>query len=150
LGGAAAPGLLHFETLARAGATLPRAGPDALSLFFLAIGAVFTYATAADFFNSTTFHLNDRRLRRTYGPLPWPGKMPDLDSAAIKQIFVASETTSRGYVLYHLCASLQDDTKVYLTKGWALDTLRFLEQNLEMLLKIEDAPVPGEHEEPTW
>lgn len=111
-------------------------------LLHVAAGVFLTYTCLAGFLNTTTIELADGRLRMTHAPLPWKGNL-DMDASDIKQLFVVENIGSKGSRSYELCALLKNQTRIsFLSQP--LDVLRFVEQHLESLLKIEDARVLGE------
>lgn len=117
-------------------------------LLHTAVGFGLAYVTLALLFNRTSVEIERGVLRIANGPLPWPGNR-ELDASRVRQLYVkrVEQRTKHGPVSrYEVHAVLVDDTHLALVTG--LDShprARFLEQELERALAIEDREVAEEH-----
>jgi hypothetical protein len=115
-------------------------------LLHVAAGVGLTYFAASLLVNRTTIRVAVGQLTVRHSPLPWPGNC-QLFTTDIKQLFCI-ETHTRGHhynVSYSVMALKQDDTRVSLVNTLEeLDQAVFIEQQVELHLKIPDQRVPGE------
>jgi hypothetical protein len=109
---------------------------------------VCAYVTAAYLVNRTHVVVEGGTLRVTHGPVPWPaGATMSLDDIA--QVYVKKQvtgTTPKSRTIeYRVRAQTVRGRDVVLVNGPLLpDRARAIEDTLEALLRIEDAPVKGE------
>ena len=100
------------------------------------------------FLNRTTVEVERGSFKIASGPIPWWGGKT-LDASRLRQLYVKKvpHRTKHGYVdRYEVHAVMVDDTHQAILEG--LDNqqqARFLEQEIERCLAIEDTPVAGEH-----
>jgi len=115
---------------------------------FLALGLYLAYYTLTRILNKTVIQLTASELSIQHGPLPWPGNRL-LPVSGLKQLY-CKEVISRDYegdtfIRYHLLAVLSDGQEIELLKGIeSPETVRYLEQEIENWLNIEDMAVAGE------
>ncbi len=95
-------------------------------------------------FNKTSIEVDPRQIRVTTGPVVLPGqKEKILETSKIEQLFVTRTKGQRkpGVANFTLSALLKNGRKVALIKGLDRPTLRYVEQEVERYLKIEDRKV---------
>lgn len=118
----------------------------------VAIGLGLTYSCLCMFVNHTVVDASRGFLRVTNGPLPMRANR-DLPAATLRQLFskekVRTTTDSDGdrrtTRTYELCAITREGRTVSLLTGLeSAEQALWLEQHLEGLLGIVDAPVEGE------
>ncbi len=116
----------------------------------LAIGLSFLYATLATFFNTTYIIVNSRAISVEHKPLKMPFypdrimSVSDVDQLFIDK-YVESKTNGRPNYAYGVYAHLQNKTPVKLIRGLKNpDQARYIEQEIERFLKLEDKAVEGE------
>jgi hypothetical protein len=118
----------------------PLAGTEvALAL----LAAVAAYAVTACCLNSTRLTLTGTVIAIDHGPVPWPGRRR-VDIAGTTQLFVRQQRPTRRQASYELCASAGASGVPTLILQADHDVVSYLEQELEALLGITDAPVDGE------
>lgn len=132
------------------GITLSTGAPLIFSLFPLihvAAGVFVAYMALTGFVNRTLFTVQDGVLTVKHGPLPWPGNR-SITTADIQQLY-CEERRHNGKngpsYTYRLSAVLRGGTSLVVLDG--LDTPdipRFVEERVERMLHIGDAPVTGE------
>ncbi|MGE0706671.1 MAG: hypothetical protein AB7N76_05335 [Planctomycetota bacterium] len=117
-------------------------------LIHVAVGAGLTYFVLCSYLNRTTIAVRGDELSIRHGPLPWFGNQ-DLRASDLAQLYCTQEI-SRGSkggtsISYSLHALDQRQRKTKLLSGLQdADQVRFIEQELERHLGIEDQPVRGE------
>ncbi len=118
----------------------------------VAVAVGLTYFVAAGFLNTTLVSVVNGMLTVSHGPLPWIGNV-SLATDDIEQIYCQdklhthrdSDTGSHSTSITREVFAICQGRKVKLVSGLHdSDQARFLEQQLERFLKIEDRPVPGE------
>jgi len=113
----------------------------------LAVGVGMTYAPLAGFLNRTTVALEHASLTVRHDPAPWPGES-NAPLHDLQQLYCSEKRHSSkngASYSYQLCAVLQDGREIKLVSGLeSPEIARFLEQEIEHSLHIEDRPVPGE------
>jgi hypothetical protein len=118
----------------------PLAGTEvALAL----LATVVVYAVTAFCLNSTRLTLTGTVIAIDHGPVPWPGRRR-VDIAGTTQLFVRRQRLTRQTASYELCASAGASRAPTLIIQADHDVVSYLEQELEALLGITDAPVDGE------
>jgi hypothetical protein len=107
--------------------------------------------TLCGFVNRWEVRVTSDRLSVVHRPLPWPGSA-ELASPDIEQLYCAHKVTqtkrSGGAVTYHsyeIRAITKDGRQLKLIgKLQEASQARFVEQQVERFLGIEDRHVPGE------
>jgi hypothetical protein len=131
-------------------------------LFHIAVGFYIGHMALSGLLNTTTIELSLQApmegafrsgpqrgmLRITHGPIPG-AKNIEIPAEALKQFYCCEEERrgnkgSRHYLYQLIALSDQDEMKVLLKDLPKPEIARYLEQKLETLLAIEDAPVVGE------
>jgi len=116
-------------------------------LIHVAVGVGLTYFVVCSYVNRTVVTVNGSTLSVRHAPLPWPGNQV-LDARRIDQLYCmqkVSHTKNGTRTTYELYALDPEQRKTRLLKGLQdPDQVRFLEQEIERYLGIEDRPVSGE------
>jgi hypothetical protein len=119
----------------------------AFPILHLVIGVVLTYTVIAGFLNRTTLTLNSREFSVRHDPAPWPGEVKT-SAGNLAQLYCKEKRTRGKHgdtFTYELHAALREGKQITLVAGLdSPDIARFLEQEIEMYLNIEDRPVYGE------
>jgi hypothetical protein len=116
-------------------------------LIHAAVGIGLTYFVVCSYVNRTVIRVTGNTLSVTHGPLPWPGGK-ELDAKDIKQLYCDSKV-HRGKngtsTTYQLHAIDRQENQIKLLKGITEPgQVRYIEQEIERFLGIEDSAVPGE------
>jgi hypothetical protein len=113
----------------------------------VAVGVGVTWFTLACLINRTVIRAGYDRLTVRHGPVPWPGRRT-LRAHDLSQLYCEQrERRDRdGDVRrrYHLNAITLEGDRIKLLAVDDLDQARFIEQQIERFLGIEDRPVEGE------
>jgi predicted Zn finger-like uncharacterized protein len=129
---------------------ITQGGPLIMFLFPLlhvAAGVFLTYTAMAQLFNHTDIRINTQFLTVQHYPLPWMGNR-SIPVAMIQQLFCAekySNTRNGTSVTFTVFVILQGGERIELLSG--LDQAahaRFIEQQVEATLGIQNRPVAGE------
>jgi hypothetical protein len=116
----------------------------------LLIGLSFLYITLSVFLNTTYVTINSREIRVEHKPLKMPF-YPDrtVSIERVKQLFidkyVQSKTNGKPNYSYGVYAHLVDENHIKLIRGLKNpDQARYIEQEMERFLNIEDKAIEGE------
>jgi len=114
-------------------------------LIHLSVGVFITYTVLTGYLNSTEVRITGGSISVLHGPLPWPGNKV-LTTENIQQVYcIQSNFTNNRSVTYDLCALYKCGTREKLISGIDQpEQARFIEQQIEAVLGIADAPVAGE------
>ena len=128
--------------------TLALASPPpamlSIPLLHVAVGVLVTYATLAGFLNRTTLTVWQGTLSIRHHPLPWIG-IKRLAKSEIRQLYCDQRFGEHRVPAYHLSVLRKDGRKFWLLRDLvSAELTRFLEQEIEKALGIEDRPVPEE------
>lgn len=101
--------------------------------------------------NQTMIRVGSGSLQTAHAPLPWPGKR--FDAHDLEQLFVSQKvSTSSGRrgrsttITYRVEAVTRTGERVNILQGLeSPEQAKFIEQEIERHLRIEDAPVRGEY-----
>jgi len=108
------------------------------------VGVGLVYFLVVALVNRTTVRVGQGEITVRRGPLPWPGNRT-LQAADLAQLFCVERSGSKGGSTYAVMARLRSGREVTLVSGLREDRqARFLEQELEKHLRIDDQPVAGE------
>lgn len=112
------------------------------------VGIGLTYYVIACFFNRTRIMVMFDKLIIQHGPVPLK-KNHTIESKDIKQLYCKKEDTrgsrGRSSTTYEVHAELTSGEHIKLLDGLErFEEARYIEQEIEKFLKIEDVPVPGE------
>jgi hypothetical protein len=118
-----------------------------LPLIHVLVGAVITYFTAASIVNTTVIEVERGTVSIRHGPLPWFGNRT-IRSADLEQLYTEQRyhrTKHGGYYTYELSAVTRGGGRIKLLSSLVDPAqARYLEQEIERCLKIQDQPVVGE------
>lgn len=117
----------------------------------LLVGVSLIYYTLTVFLNTTyvtvdhyNLHIEHRPLRLPFYPdrhIP----VTDLSQLHVEK-YVSSKTNNRPNYAYAVTATFDNDEQIRIIKGLKkMDQARYVEQEVERFLKIEDAPMAGEY-----
>ncbi|MEW6283009.1 MAG: hypothetical protein AB1758_30630 [Candidatus Eremiobacterota bacterium] len=110
----------------------------------LAVGVFLTYTTLAGYLNSTVVTVTRQSISIQHGPLPWPGNQT-ISLSDVDQLYCEEIRGSKGSRTYNLNALMRDQRQLKLLTGLdQADVGRYLEQQIERWLGIQDRPVLGE------
>ena len=120
-------------------------------LFFLsghlAAGLFLTYLCISMFINKTKIRVSSLDIEITVYPLPW-GRKKKLNSYDFKQFYTKehlSRTKNGVKVTYELYGIVENGTRFKLLKGIeSLEQVKYIEQQIEKYLNIEDEYVSDE------
>jgi len=116
----------------------------------LSIGLGFLYFSLATLLNTTYVTVSSRRLVVEHKPIRVPfTPNHDLSVHDIKQLYAIKyeqgKSNDRPVYAFSLHATLQNGQDLKLLKGLkTADQARYIEQEVERFLRIEDAPADGE------
>lgn len=111
------------------------------------------YALMLGLLNSTTVELNSGMITVRHGPLPWLATV-EVPASRVKQLYVRikvggpniSWRLQQAHDTFDLVTLLHDDTRQTLIAGHPnREELRFIEQQLEKRLGIQDQRLPDEY-----
>ena len=124
--------------------------PWIVMLFFsgyLTLGVIMTYICIATFINKTKIRVSDLDIEIINYPLPW-GRKKILSSSDFRQFYTKehiSHTKNGVRVSYELYGISENGTRVKLLKGIeSLEQVKYIEQQIEKYLKIDDEYVTEE------
>ncbi len=110
----------------------------------VAAGVFITYFVLVILLNRTTLQAGRGEITVRHGPLPWPGNRT-LSTHDLAQLFCVERRGSKGRISYDVMARLQSGREVKLVTGLMEERqARYLEQEVEKHLRIENQPVAGE------
>lgn len=113
----------------------------------LAAGIFLTYLCISMFINKTKIRVSNLDMEITVYPLPW-GRKKKLNSYDFKQFYTKehiSHTKNGVKVTYELYGIVENGTRVKLLKGIdSLEQVKYIEQQIEKYLNIEDEYVTDE------
>ncbi len=118
-------------------------------LIHVGVGIFLTYSAIAGLVNRTYIDLDPQELSIWHSPLPWTGELT-VPVKELKQFYVKQlqKSTSKGgtKIQYELHAVLQSGTSRKILGGLdSPDIPRYVEQQLERTLNIDNQPVIGEY-----
>ncbi|MEL6987141.1 MAG: hypothetical protein AAGK97_04860 [Bacteroidota bacterium] len=151
-------GFLTFFALMWNGMLLPLVGgsilagtllPILFASIHILVGLSMLAWIAANFFNSTKVIVDKNQISVKHGPIPIINyKNQTIPTKDIKQLYVSryvkSSTNGVPNHAYALYAIKNNGDKITLVQGMNKETQQYLEQEIELFLDIEDAPVRGE------
>jgi hypothetical protein len=116
-------------------------------LIHVAVGVGLTWFALAWLLNRTVIRVDYDRLTVRHGPIPWPGRRT-LRAHEISQLYCEEQQKRdrQGDVSrqFRLKAITLEGAKIELLALDTLEQARFMEQEIERFLGIEDRPVKGE------
>jgi len=128
-----------------------------VTVIFIGVGSTVSlisgYSLLTGLFNTTTVQLSGERIQMWHGPLPWLGSA-DAPAPRVRQLYCAIRVGGPSFTYrlqkmhdsYDLMALLDDGTKVIVVRGQAdAKVIRFVEQQLEKRLRIQDERLPDEY-----
>jgi DNA-directed RNA polymerase subunit RPC12/RpoP len=136
--------VFFYSMLISGGAPLPFA---LFPLIHVAVGVGITYYTLAGFLNSSFIELSKGTLLIDHSPLPWPGnrRIPVADLEQLYTKEVSRRTKNGSSTSYTVSAVIKGGKKIDLLTGMPdPETGLFVEQQIEIALRIPDLPVAGE------
>ena len=117
----------------------------------LLVGIGMTYYVMALLLNKTYIYVSASEVSIEHRPLPWPfNRNKYLNPSEIEQFYVeeyvASTTNGRPNYAYRLLIKKKDGEKIkVLNNIGKLAHARYIEQEMEKFLHIEDEPMQGEY-----
>lgn len=133
----------------------PVPGLPPMTIVTLLMGAIylfFLYKVLADLFNFTEFCINRSMVSVKHGPFWWPGNR-EVSTRSIDQLYCEEEISTvrvnghrREKITYTvMLIDAKTRERLKLVSGIAEpEHARFIEQEIERFLGIEDRPVSGE------
>ncbi len=120
------------------------------SSLHILVGVGMLFRLLAIFINTSHLNVTRRWLNIRTSPIAWPfrrnRRIPVQD---IRQLYVTqyeeSRTNDRPNYAYALHAILKNGEKLKLIRGMNLETMRYLEHEIESFLRIENVPVKDEY-----
>ena len=113
-------------------------------LLHVGAGVFITYFVLVILFNTSELKAGRGEITVRHGPLPWAGNRT-VATHELAQLFCVERRGGKGKVHYQVMARLRSGREVKLVSGLMEDRqARFLEQEVEKHLRIEDQPVAGE------
>lgn len=110
-------------------------------------GIVLLYGALAGLINRTKILVGNGRLTKQHYPLPWRGRL-NLETDQIDQFYCTEGTEfqrGRTRPVYQLNVFLNNGSRYPILRHVdSLETILFLENQIEQFLEIEDRPVDGE------
>ncbi len=120
-------------------------------LIHVAVGVALTYTGLAHLFNHTDIRISAQTLSVRHYPLPWGGNR-DIPVSTIEQLFCAqkySRTRSGTSITYTVNVIFHGGERLELLPGLEQPAhARFIEQEVELRLGLQDRPVAGEMPSP--
>lgn len=112
------------------------------------VGVGLTYSLMRQILNRTHFVVEGERLSVRHRPFPWPGSF-EFKGDRLEQLFVtkgeAYRVNGRPIMDYRVMAKVRGIKEKILVKGLrTYEQARFIEQEIERVLEIEDRPMAGE------
>lgn len=107
-------------------------------------GVFITYFVLVVLLNRTVLQAGRGEITVRHGPLPVPGNRT-LATHELAQLFCVERRGSKGKISYDVMARLRSGREVKLVSGLMEERqARYLEQEVERHLRIENQPVTGE------
>lgn len=119
---------------------------------FAGVGVLVAMLAIYNLLNFTTVRVNREAIQTRHHPLPWPGKIfsvPGVQQVFVRQV-VSTSRNDKGFtstsVSYNVEVVLGNGSRKTLLTGLEdAEQGRFIEQEIEKHLRMEDVPVAGEY-----
>jgi hypothetical protein len=124
---------------------------------FAGAGVLVTGIAIYSLVNFTTIRVSREAIQTRHHPLPWPGKVfsaPGVEQVFVRQVVSTSRNkngSTSTSISYNVELVLSNGSRQPLLTGLEdADQGRFIEQEVEKYLQMEDVPVAGEYGSTGW